>query len=836
MIYGSITNCTVVGHGTRSEWQCRLGYQIISENTATNTREIKLQLEARTIHSKYTAVGNQLTPTIDGVPLNTIGMNFSTSNVNVWQVLGTRTIAIVGAFNGIKTGSFTTNLTGDWGLKSGSASVTINLDNLHTPPQIKGIAIQEINNVLNNATDIVQFLSVKKYTFDITTFDDATISSYQIYHNNILIGSSTENGLTVDFDKVGTLATFEMDNKLFAMLKFLVIDSYKTSGVAEIPYEVTPYAKPNLVPTSSNIKRHGQLTGKVKLNLVGSFFNQSINNIANKITLKFTYWKKGETEPTTYYDIPFNATDNNIALYDWNVVKNGTEITDVNKDFAYYFKIRATDHFNKQSEMLLLCPVGEYLWAEFKDRVDFKNITIKGQNPFVYSYDETWIGTHNGKNLYRKVIDCGNLPNKGLKNVSHGIPNINYVRHIEGRADDGNGGGFDLPRTHTTSSLCVVLEYDKNNVVLYDQYDFSSYLGEATLEYTKANGYLIHGNSKQETTTGKNLFNKDNANVFDGYLSGSNVITGGSTKSIYISCKPNTTYTITKENTGGNNRFCVFTTDVTPKIGVTALNYVGTKSGADNNSHYTITTPSNANYLCAFIGVGSTTPSLEEILESIQIEEGSIATEYEKGTNGASPNPTYQQPIEVVNSVKIKVDNGAGEQQETTIDLKGNCVSKIDNVQDYLLICQNKYWLVKKVGKVVLNGSETNWGGSGKQFHYSNFASLFNVNINEQMISSHFKNSTIVWASNGKFGVAASGSLWVTLSDTMNDMTLSEFKTWLSNNNVTVYYLLATPQIIELGELPKAVKVFDGTNNVQLISNLDTSIEVTDNFNLDTYI
>ena len=46
MIYGSITNCSVVGHGVISAWQCRLGYQIISENTATNTRQIKLQLES----------------------------------------------------------------------------------------------------------------------------------------------------------------------------------------------------------------------------------------------------------------------------------------------------------------------------------------------------------------------------------------------------------------------------------------------------------------------------------------------------------------------------------------------------------------------------------------------------------------------------------------------------------------------------------------------------------------------------------------------------------------------------------------------------------------------
>lgn len=378
MIYGNITNCSVVGHGVISAWQCRLGYQIISENTATNTRQIKLQLEARSVNSNYTTVGYQLTPTIDGLNLTPIGMNFSQANTNVWQVLGTRIITLVGAFNGEKYGSFITNFPGEWGLKSGSASVDIVLDNLHTPPQITGIAMQETNELLNNATDIVQFLSVKNYTFDTTTFDDATISSYQVYHNGVLIGSSTENDLTIDYDSVGTLATFEMDNKIFAMLRFVVIDSYKTSSFIEVPYEVTAYVKPNLVKTSSSIKRNGQLSGKVKLSLIGMFFNQAINEIPNVINLQFKYWKKGAEEPNEYYDIPYEAIDNNINLFNWAMAINGEEIEDVDSNFAYNFKIKATDYFNKTSEIELLCPVGEYLWAEFKDRVDFKNITMQG--------------------------------------------------------------------------------------------------------------------------------------------------------------------------------------------------------------------------------------------------------------------------------------------------------------------------------------------------------------------------------------------------------------------------------------------------------------------------
>jgi hypothetical protein len=114
--------------------------------------------------------------------------------------------------------------------------------------------MQEKNSLVNSYAGIVQFLSSKTITFTTTTYDNATISSYQVYHNGVLIGSSTANGMTIDFDKVGTLITFSMNNKTYCTLRFVVIDSYGTSGYLESQYEVIPYVKPNLVQTSSNVK------------------------------------------------------------------------------------------------------------------------------------------------------------------------------------------------------------------------------------------------------------------------------------------------------------------------------------------------------------------------------------------------------------------------------------------------------------------------------------------------------------------------------------------------------------------------------------------------------
>lgn len=491
MIYGDITNCSVVGHVGVTAYQCRLGYQVISADANTNTRQIKLQLEARTIDSRYTTTGYQLTPTIDGTPLTTIGMNFSANNVNVWQVLGSKLITITGAFNGVKYGSFTTNMTAEWGLKSGSASVTIVLDNLHMAPNITTIITEEENALLNKALQIVQYLSIKEIEFEVTTYDDATISSCQVQHNGVLIGSSTTNVVTVDFSEVGTLATYEMDGKTWATLKFVVIDSFGTIGSVEMPFEVIKYTKPNLVQTSSSVKRNGQLTGKVKMNLVGSFYSSDVNDIANTIKLEFAYWKKGGEESTTYYEIPFEPTGDSINLYSWEVAINDVEIEDVDKDFAYIFKVKATDYFNQESNIELLCPVGEYLWAEFKNRVDFKNITIQGVDRFEYSEEERVIGTWiDGKPIYRSVIPV-TLPSGTQTTYDVSSLNIETLIKIDGYASKPTDTNMDwrplnfITNFNSTTNYVISTFFANNLIYIICCSAYGGATGYAILEYTK---------------------------------------------------------------------------------------------------------------------------------------------------------------------------------------------------------------------------------------------------------------------------------------------------------------------------------------------------------------
>jgi len=123
----------------------------------------------------------------------------------------------------------------------------------------------------------------------------------------------------------------------------------------------------------------------------------------------------------------------------------------------------------------------------------------------------------------------------------------------------------------------------------------------------------------------QNLFDKDNANSLNAYPDGTtNTIKGSNdTRTIYIPCKPNTTYTISKIL---SSRFSfAYTTDI-PDIGVDIRGRVVDFTA----TQLTLTTDATANYLCAFIYHSSydTTITLQDILDSIQIEKGSKANTY----------------------------------------------------------------------------------------------------------------------------------------------------------------------------------------------------------------
>ena len=96
---------------------------------------------------------------------------------------------------------------------------------------------------------------------------------------------------------------------------------------------------------------------------------------------------------------------------------------------------------------------------------------------------ETWV---DGKPIYRKVIECGQLPNNNSKSIPCNISNLEQVVSLQGYAQNGN---LFIPLTYTSNyslQYTIELYYNEGNIIIVTGMDRTSYTKSfAILEYTK---------------------------------------------------------------------------------------------------------------------------------------------------------------------------------------------------------------------------------------------------------------------------------------------------------------------------------------------------------------
>lgn len=107
-----------------------------------------------------------------------------------------------------------------------------------------------------------------------------------------------------------------------------------------------------------------------------------------------------------------------------------------------------------------------------------------------YSSEESFTGMYwiDGKKIYEKTINIGTLPNKdnsGVKNVAHGINQLDRVIDIRGIAVSGTE---TIPLPHNNPWVLgetVTIRVSGANITVDTNSNKSSYTGYVTLKYTK---------------------------------------------------------------------------------------------------------------------------------------------------------------------------------------------------------------------------------------------------------------------------------------------------------------------------------------------------------------
>lgn len=97
---------------------------------------------------------------------------------------------------------------------------------------------------------------------------------------------------------------------------------------------------------------------------------------------------------------------------------------------------------------------------------------------------KTWI---DGKPIYRKVINCGALPNNRDKVINVNVSNINNVINIYGIGISSSGTCFPLPYVYNNFNAQIELVYlaSSQQIRITTGQDRSGINGYVTIEYTK---------------------------------------------------------------------------------------------------------------------------------------------------------------------------------------------------------------------------------------------------------------------------------------------------------------------------------------------------------------
>lgn len=256
----------------------------------------------------------------------------------------------------------------------------------------------------------------------------------------------------------------------------------------------------------------------------------------------------------------------------------------------------------------------------------------------------------------------------------------------------------------------------------------------------------------------KNLFNKGNYNQYSGYFLNNSIVSNNANNIIYIPCKRNTTYTVSKVITQNFGLAC--SVDV-PNNNVAITN----KISANNQASATITTDNTCNYLVAWVRNGnlSNEPSYTEVINSIQIEEGSTATSYE-------------------------------EHKETTLPLNLGTIelNKIGTYQDYIYKNNGKWYKHLAVRKLELaiadmNNSE-DYPGWINQTQLK--ADLPNTNNRLYTATHYLSNINIegTTAQTDGISINTNGTGTIFLVKTFFNLTQTQWKSTYPNLVLTLYY------------------------------------------------
>lgn len=437
------------------------------------------------------------------------------------------------------------------------------------------------------------------------------------------------------------------------------------------------------------------------------------------------------------------------------------------------------------------------------------------------------------KKSIKNILEDGNYYFYNFNNVTQS--NSTYYMIIQGNKSTGYGSTdyYNARGYQTDNFIKDIITYDRtfdctfvfingfvaNNLILYPEISktkqtvFESYTGGNPSPNPDYPQEIMQVEEVKTYVTGKNCYNISNftANT-----------TIGSFRGHWIYLKPNTKYTISTNMVTnpdgslspiiGEPKLSVAYIVVTTNTETNTLDSSTNGVAISNAKSRTVLTGGTGALFVGYRAGQNSIPTMVTKGGYIQIEEGTVATEYEP----------YQN-------------------QTVAIDLKGNklCAAS-DTIKDKLLIDKNgNVALQKNVDKISTNESTFTLKKATEAAEgYSAFYSIGFYNIikmNGGLLCNYFQYAP--YDGNG-FKIRTSEEMisdgggyrriyFRVKTERLETDDESGYKKFLTDNNIIIYHSLETPELIDLGQIPELPKTFNGVNNIWAETNLgNTKIEI----------
>lgn len=393
-----------------------------------------------------------------------------------------------------------------------------------------------------------------------------------------------------------------------------------------------------------------------------SVFNQNVatktNEFNNNVTSKTTGFNENTVSKTNAYN---QNAEEKTQTYDKNAI---TKITEYNNNAS----TKVSD-FNENAQNKI-----SVYNSNASDKLNAYNTNaIQKETAFDNNAEEQTTTFNSNATTKTNTFNTNASSKTTSFNNNATSKTTAFDTHVADKTTEFNENATAQTNTFNDNVASKTEEFNQNVIAKTEEFNASAESLEKELDWlksiqdtSKASGENVYfdnaknypmmslkgeGKTEQVTTTGKQLFDKENANILKGFLNHEDKIytSGDSARTLYIDCKENTTYTISKPL---GTRFRTATSSSIPSSG-NALNIIS----HDGLSKITRTTNAGDKYILVYYYSSSydTTITEQEILDTIQIEEGTEATAYEPYTGlQPAPNPDFPQEIKAISEASYK--------------------------------------------------------------------------------------------------------------------------------------------------------------------------------------